>query len=747
MTAYTDFLSDPQRREVFVVEYTVKVLATGATTTLYHSDVPYATVPTDTPANTPTKADVVSPFNFTSDAVQPGTLGRLPGFRGGEIIHGQVRRHLDAYATTYAWDGAGVRVLHVGESRYGVLPYPAASAGASDGVLMRAEVAGTPQVTPEKMTVRLRDLRERLESPLSVRRYRQTGGWWLGIGAGGSIGLGAPTKLDLTGDFVLEGWFRLPGGFGTENLAQWDGATFPFRWQVLSTGALRIRSSSWSADVDSATGRVTNARQYHLAVIKVGTAIRHVVYDEASNTETVDSGTASSSSNAAGAGNVVLASMTAGAYTGTGETRLWVPPADIDAALALVRNRRFRWLSSTEVDASMRAVYRISEGTGTTITDYGTGTAANGTTAGVVAWVHSCHPDELVGRQRPTALGQIQSGPLIPVAPAILVYECAGHICSTTSLVVREGGAAITSGTNRVTMVALLTTAPTAGTFDYAFTVNGSYIRLGSQPTLPLTWDGRGDSTGSGYVSTVPTVAQRLLEARGTAPWATADIDTTALGALPAWTVGYWTDQEVTVGQALDEILGSGEAAGWVTRAGKFTARRWSGVSGSVVLTLDERDILDLTGAEVEPPAWETVVGYLRRHRVLTLDELAGSIRGTKPESLYTTPVSRARRISASTLAAHLRARTVSRDGSGVASALTAETEAAEHAQHLLDTLDAPARGYRLRCRLRGLPADYYDRLTVEIDDLDGSRLAADFAILGSEVLHVDHTVTYVAWG
>jgi hypothetical protein len=109
--------------------------------------------------------------------------------------------------------------------------------------------------------------------------------------------------------------------------------------------------------------------------------------------------------------------------------------------------------------------------------------------------------------------------------------------------------------------------------------------------------------------------------------WSVSD-----LGLLPAPLVGYWTTDEVTVADALDEILG-GIGAWWgVDKDGIFRFQQLTAPAGTPVLSITANDLLRplarlaVTDDTRGLPVWKTIVRYARNFTVQTGGDLAAAV-------------------------------------------------------------------------------------------------------------------------
>ena len=80
MTAYTDFLSDPLHRSVYLAEVHYGNPADSTSGTLYYSTESYGTDASDTPASQLFDARIAEGYNFSAAAGGEDGLGTVTGF-------------------------------------------------------------------------------------------------------------------------------------------------------------------------------------------------------------------------------------------------------------------------------------------------------------------------------------------------------------------------------------------------------------------------------------------------------------------------------------------------------------------------------------------------------------------------------------------------------------------------------------------------------------------------------------------
>lgn len=227
------------------------------------------------------------------------------------------------------------------------------------------------------------------------------------------------------------------------------------------------------------------------------------------------------------------------------------------------------------------------------------------------------------GAPVPEAYGYCQNIEPVRIDSANLVYQF-GRGAAQAVLAVRDKGVPIPGGTDYATLAALLGATIPAG--NHATCLAQSLIRLESQPDGVVTADVEGNSEG-GFVQTTASIAARLAMTKlGTGSFQSSElVGFSALDAAQPARVGrYYADAAFTVGEAMDELLGSIGAAWWCGIDGKLNVARLEEpvASPSIVLTRSNIGAAGVTRIGGDPVAlWR--VGYDRIFRVQTADELA----------------------------------------------------------------------------------------------------------------------------
>lgn len=174
----------------------------------------------------------------------------------------------------------------------------------------------------------------------------------------------------------------------------------------------------------------------------------------------------------------------------------------------------------------------------------------------------------LKGIIKPYCIG----GPVKGIAPVLinqtgLIYQVS---CSSVLAIdaVKDGGAALTPGTDYASYALLAAATVAPGTFATCLALG--MFRLGAAPVYIITADVRGDNdtlAGITYPRTRAHIARRIATGRGAVKFSDpADIDFTAFEYVDqrqTATLGYYWNEEKTKAEALTEVMAG--CLGWWT--------------------------------------------------------------------------------------------------------------------------------------------------------------------------------------
>lgn len=194
---------------------------------------------------------------------------------------------------------------------------------------------------------------------------------------------------------------------------------------------------------------------------------------------------------------------------------------------------------------------------------------------------------------------------------------------------VKEGGVALTPGTNRANHAAMVATAPAAGSYDWC--ESEGYIRLGASPTLPVTVDFTGDSlTGAAPILLRGDIAQRIVTRSGTV-LTSGQVDSaavTALNTAHAEQCGFFWDKEITKAQALSEVMQGILGYWYVNLSGSLILGYLTAPGSTPDVTYAFPDVVGEPQMieSVRPPRWKTSLAYQRNYTIMDRSQLAGSL-------------------------------------------------------------------------------------------------------------------------
>jgi hypothetical protein len=198
------------------------------------------------------------------------------------------------------------------------------------------------------------------------------------------------------------------------------------------------------------------------------------------------------------------------------------------------------------------------------------------------------------------------------------------------------------------------TVGPDADYANYAALIavtisNGHYatckaqglFRLGSTPAGAITCDVQGDSGGTGgYVTDTAAIVRRLIALSATGIDLVDEGSFLTLSAAQSAAVGYFLalDENKTVRQVADDLLGGIGACGGFRRDGVFEVIRFVAPTGTAVDSYTADDIVDGTLRRVElpssynPPPKRQRVAYARNWTVQT--EVSAGVSDTRKQTL-----------------------------------------------------------------------------------------------------------------
>jgi hypothetical protein len=301
---------------------------------------------------------------------------------------------------------------------------------------------------------------------------------------------------------------------------------------------------------------------------------------------------------------------------------------------------------------------------------------------------------DLKGKAIPEAWGLCRN-----LAPAALgdsglqIYQVhARQVQAIMAVYVR--GAPITAGSPRATYSALAAASTAAGTYDWAITPAGSFIRIGSAVDGTVTADLQGDAS-AGYAGTIPAIMRGILTRAGAA-WSAAGFAN--LDAICPGAAGIYLAEQLTFSDALTRLAAGGALWWGDDGTGVITGNRVAAPFGNSGLLIDQTVIT----AEIEvldhpAIAWRVTAGYRPNWAPLTGSDLVSSLTDARRLEL-----SEARRSVAVSDAAR-RARNAQAQDITIETLFDDEAEAAGVAQNVLSLMRPGLSLFRVPCNAFGL--------------------------------------------
>ena len=742
-SAYNTFLSDPNREDVYLVELYPWDPNADATTTLRFSNREFRTTPAETPASTIWKANSDFIYSYSAPAIPPGTVGLVPTASGGTITLGQKFGDLD-YFNTYYWDGRRCVIKHGGYSRAGRLGY-------SDYQTVRDGEIEKVSVMLDKVILTLREKEDRFNHPVERRKLGFFGDCLEADGASGLVDFADTAKLKITDALSIECVIVPYVVNANQHLIGWSPG--PFRLWLDSSAHLNLTWKKSTVEVTKTSAFTFVAKKrYHLGVTLADTKVYFYIYDYAADTLTTElfDGAGFTGRDNPGVGEAYRyfkAWSIAGYYTGQlWNVRLW----NTTQTASDIESRRFRRLTDTEVALSALKQYAdFSDGTGAVVTD-SSPSPTNGAITATCEWRPTLtglfatdEQNSQGGQSVPNVFGKVYNYSPVVVDEGRHIYQVHAGEVSAISGIFEGGLDDITLDTAYTDPSLFLAATTDPKKYDLLRWSCGSYIRLGSSPSLPITVDVSGDS-GEGSAHTVSDIVEELITTRGPSPLAGAEIDTASFTALETGNdseVGIVIENDMTLAEAINGLLGSIGAIGWFDRqTGDFTVQRFEGVGATAAaISLTEKDIeesLDSVRAlDVELPVWEVTCKFKKNWTVLDSASLATAIRGTWRYGFSLTEWRKTTSTHPSNQTDHPRARSMV-----VETLLQSHAAASTEANRLYTLFAGQAQSLEVVIKNRATTIDRLSVVGLNVRDLDtsgdwqdrlGTTFSTKFVVLG----------------
>lgn len=215
----------------------------------------------------------------------------------------------------------------------------------------------------------------------------------------------------------------------------------------------------------------------------------------------------------------------------------------------------------------------------------------------------------LTGKRKPLAYGPVNNATPVQINAVNLVFQV--HDGSVNAIpAVYDGGYSLPTPAaggpdgDYASYAALI--AATIANGHYATCKALGLFRLGSPPLFALTCDVQGDNGGTaGYVTDTASIVRRIIAVSAPLVDLVDEGSFLALSAAQPAVVGYYLglDENKTVRQAEDDLLGGIGACGGFRRDGVFEVIRFVAPTGTAVDSYTADDIVDDTLNRVELPS------------------------------------------------------------------------------------------------------------------------------------------------
>lgn len=169
--------------------------------------------------------------------------------------------------------------------------------------------------------------------------------------------------------------------------------------------------------------------------------------------------------------------------------------------------------------------------------------------------------DDLKGKPKINALGYVFQAP-VPWANTSkqIVHLDKIRINNIGDQKIYDGLVAITRGTQKSSIAALVAATPSSGTFDYYLgdSDDGAYAMLGTTPKATVTADIEGQARGGTFRSKPGDLwFEALTQRAGISPGNVSSSDATAVNAAAPYDLGLWLDEPTTVKEVCTRIAKS----------------------------------------------------------------------------------------------------------------------------------------------------------------------------------------------
>jgi hypothetical protein len=286
-------------------------------------------------------------------------------------------------------------------------------------------------------------------------------------------------------------------------------------------------------------------------------------------------------------------------------------PTDTFASMTLVFKGQARSVSWT------RRVLTIA------LSDYGETLAKPAQTTLYASTGGAEGGDDLNGKTKPLAFGQVFNAEPTLISAAYLVYQAHSRSIEAVSGVF-DRAMPLEFGSDRASYAALIAATVKAGYYDTCLAEG--MIRLGAMPVGPVTMDLQGDDTG-GYVDTAADIIER--HAVDFTEFTSSNINAASFADLntansAACGIYVGTGENPSCADLYSQLMLSVGGFWMLNPASEIVVRQIA--YSTVAATLTEATIVDdVERLETPPPYWRSKFGWARSWRVHNESEVAGA--------------------------------------------------------------------------------------------------------------------------
>lgn len=220
---------------------------------------------------------------------------------------------------------------------------------------------------------------------------------------------------------------------------------------------------------------------------------------------------------------------------------------------------------------------------------------------------------DIAGQPKPLLFGRVKNVTPVCVNTARLIYQVHDGALSAVDGVY-DRGVALIAGAVYASQADMEANAPQPG--QYRAWLEGGYVRLGASPAGLVTVDAV-EGTSAADRSAARLAERMAVQAPTIAAEDLHAADIAALHTANPAELGYYASAEMTVGEALDAVLGS--VGGWYgfDATGALRCGRLEPPSAVPIMELVEADILSISRVPTRDegrgvPAWRVELGYQR---------------------------------------------------------------------------------------------------------------------------------------